>query len=73
MFENRLLMRHLLFLLFQPIDGTIEYFFLNLVIGARTGPKIFTSFISGSFDLMFIANFIIKDSFFPDIIKDISR
>ena len=46
---------------------------LSLTIGARTGPNIFTSFILGSFNLMLVANFIIKTSLFPEIIKDIRR
>ena len=48
------------------------YFFLSLVIGAGTGPKTNTSFILGNFDLIFKANFMIKDSFLPKIIKEIS-
>ena len=49
------------------------YFFLNLVIGARTGPRILTSFIFGSFDLILEANFIIIFSLLPEIIRDIRR
>ena len=40
------------------------------MIGARTGPRTFTSLILGSLDLIFTANFIIKDSFLPEIIKE---
>ena len=49
------------------------YIFLNFVIGASTGPKKTTSLIVGSFDLIFSANFITRDSFLPDIINDINR